>query len=196
MIIASIEGATRRLGKSQGFLTLPVRDVMTEYGPFMQSAWEPTPAELVALNSGALLILEIMGTAHPPVRLSVGQPPEHSSEPIAHADWQAICEQQQKRFVEQSAELDTYLTELALVILALPSGSIRSLGAVEGVKALRQMNCPANVFVVEEWTGPNTTEIDRVFTTRETAEAYVTKREADNSDEREFKITERKLSHV
>lgn len=35
-----------------------------------QSAWEPTPAELAALNAGGLVVLSVVG-GQPPVMLSV-----------------------------------------------------------------------------------------------------------------------------
>jgi hypothetical protein len=51
---------------------LPIRDVATEQGPFMVSSWEPTPAELAAINAGESIKLWIAGTGHPVVALSVG----------------------------------------------------------------------------------------------------------------------------
>lgn len=38
-----------------------------------QSAWEPTPTELAALNAGALVVLSVVG-GQPPVMLSVEAP--------------------------------------------------------------------------------------------------------------------------
>lgn len=81
MIIARIEGATRVLGKAQGYLGLPVRDefqsttVDGPLTPVMVTAWEPTPDELERLNKGAKVELIIVGTAHPPVMLTVGEVP-------------------------------------------------------------------------------------------------------------------------
>lgn len=81
MIIKMIEGATRVLGKSQGYLGLPIRDELineTVNGPAtpaMATAWEPTPDELTRLNAGAPVVLRVLGTAHPPVMLSVGDAP-------------------------------------------------------------------------------------------------------------------------
>jgi hypothetical protein len=78
MIVKRIEGATRVLGappdwKDDGAscVGLPVRDVLTDQGPFMVSAWEPTPAELEALKNGASLQLWVRGTGHPAVCLEV-----------------------------------------------------------------------------------------------------------------------------
>lgn len=85
MQIGRIEGATRVLGKQQGYLGLPVRDETIDdavNGPntrAMVTAWLPTPAELTALNAGAAIHLRVLGTAHPPVMLSVGLPPGASS---------------------------------------------------------------------------------------------------------------------
>jgi hypothetical protein len=77
MIPKRVEGATRVLGKSQGFLGLPIRDaVMEGVDPVMISAWEPTNDELIALARGASVYLMIVGSLHPPVRLMVGAPPD------------------------------------------------------------------------------------------------------------------------
>lgn len=81
MEIGRIEGATRVIGKSQGYYGLPLRDetinerVSGPDTPVMVSAWFPTPDELAALNSGAPVHLRIIGTAHPPVMLGVGEVP-------------------------------------------------------------------------------------------------------------------------
>lgn len=81
MLIARIVGATRLLGKSQGFLGLPVRDevincaVTGEGTPCMVSAWHPTPDELAALNAGAAVHVRLIGVAHPPIMVEVGEPP-------------------------------------------------------------------------------------------------------------------------
>jgi hypothetical protein len=78
MQIGMIEGATRILGKSQGYLGLPLRDeainctVGGEDTPAMVTAWLPTPDELARLNAGAAVHLRIIGTQHPPVMVDVG----------------------------------------------------------------------------------------------------------------------------
>lgn len=80
MISGRIEGATRTLGKSQGYLGLTIRDELqntTTDGPetpTMVSAWFPTPAEMAALAAGAPIYLHVVGRAHPPVGLTVGEP--------------------------------------------------------------------------------------------------------------------------
>jgi hypothetical protein len=75
MIAISIEGATRRIGKSQGYKGLSVLDRVLENGqPYMTTAWEPTPAEIARIAAGAPIYLHIVGTAHPPVMLDVGEP--------------------------------------------------------------------------------------------------------------------------
>jgi hypothetical protein len=82
MIIARISGATRVIGKSQGYMGLPIRDevrhttVDGERTPVMVTAWEPTPDELERLSKGALVQLCVLGTGHPPVMLEVGEIPE------------------------------------------------------------------------------------------------------------------------
>ena len=81
MIIARIEGATRTLGKSQGYLGLPLRDELRNttvdgpQTPVMVTAWEPTPDELERINRGAKIQLVVVGTQHPPVILEVGEAP-------------------------------------------------------------------------------------------------------------------------
>jgi hypothetical protein len=75
MQIGRIERATRVLGKSQGYLGLPVRDEMFGEDPCMTSAWLPTPAELEALNNGAAVHVKLLGTQHPPILVEVGEPP-------------------------------------------------------------------------------------------------------------------------
>lgn len=81
MLIGTIEGVTRIIGKSQGYLGLPLRDeVLTctvggEGTPAMVTAWQPTPDELARLNAGASVHLRVLGTAHPPVMLDVGDIP-------------------------------------------------------------------------------------------------------------------------
>jgi hypothetical protein len=73
MMIKRIEGATRVLGQSQGYLGLPVLDTNLEDGtPVMVTAWEPTPKEIEAIQNGAPVFLQVLGTAHPPVNLWVG----------------------------------------------------------------------------------------------------------------------------
>jgi hypothetical protein len=80
MISRRIEGATRTIGKSQGYHGLSIRDttvnctVNGDGTPLMETAWEPTPSELERLNAGAPVILRVLGTGHPPVMLEVRQP--------------------------------------------------------------------------------------------------------------------------
>jgi hypothetical protein len=78
MLMRRIEGATRNLGAPQDWdgdiskcNVLPIRDVMTEHGPFMVSSWEPTPDEMAAINAGGSIQLWIAGTGHPVVSLTV-----------------------------------------------------------------------------------------------------------------------------
>ena len=73
MINLAIEGTTRRIGKSQGYKGLCVRDF--EYGdgtPAMMTGWELTPAEREKIAAGANIYLVLLGSAHPPVLLQVG----------------------------------------------------------------------------------------------------------------------------
>lgn len=77
MMIQRILGCTRVLGQSQGYLGLPVRDVVYADGVrAIVTAWEPTPAELEALNRGEKVHLLMMCVTPPPVKLTVGLPEE------------------------------------------------------------------------------------------------------------------------
>lgn len=74
MIALSPPGTTRRIGKSQGYLGLSISDRQMQDGtPIMLTMWEPTPAELALLNQGRPVNLWILGTAHPPVMVDVGE---------------------------------------------------------------------------------------------------------------------------
>lgn len=82
MQIGRIQGWTRELGKGQGYIGLPLRDVVITCSvggpdtPAMETAWLPTPDEIVAIIAGAPIILRVIATAHPPVMLMVGDPPQ------------------------------------------------------------------------------------------------------------------------
>ena len=82
MMIGRIPGATRVLGKSQGYNGLPIRDEMIAERvngpetPCMLTAWEPTPDELERLNRGAAVHVRILGSVHPPILVEVGDAPE------------------------------------------------------------------------------------------------------------------------
>ena len=85
MLIGRIEGATRVLGKEQGYNGLPVRDVVIDCHPdgrvaAMETVWLPTPAELERLAAGASVKLTIQGTQHPPVMVEVGPPADDASQ--------------------------------------------------------------------------------------------------------------------
>lgn len=81
MMIGHIEGCTRVIGKAQGYLGLPVKDVKLDEKvngaetPAMMTAWFPTPDELAAINAGAPIYLTVLGTVHPPVMVEVGDAP-------------------------------------------------------------------------------------------------------------------------
>ena len=84
MLSKHIRGATRIIGKSQGYNGLSVRDVTVNCSvggagtPAMVTAWEPTPEELVALNNGAPVCVRLLGQSHPPILVDVGPEPEAS----------------------------------------------------------------------------------------------------------------------
>jgi len=79
MMIRHIKGAQHIIGQDQGYLGLPVKwvqkltmvDGVERMAPFMETAWEPTPAELERINAGHSIIISIMGVQHPPIMLSV-----------------------------------------------------------------------------------------------------------------------------
>lgn len=76
MLSERIEGATRVIGKSQGYHGLAVRDELYEDGtPQMTTAWTPTPDELTRLNAGASIYVKLLGVSHPPILLDVGKVP-------------------------------------------------------------------------------------------------------------------------
>lgn len=82
MLVGHIDGATRQLGRSQGYRGLPIRDEVEVCGAtnekvaVMHSVWEPTPQELERLNNGGKIQLSVHGIVHPPVRLEVTEPPK------------------------------------------------------------------------------------------------------------------------
>jgi hypothetical protein len=75
MQIGMIENSTRVVGKSQGYMGLPLRDIVEDGTPAMESVWFPTPKEMEAISLGAPVLLKVAGTMHPPVLLSVGEVP-------------------------------------------------------------------------------------------------------------------------
>jgi hypothetical protein len=77
MQVGYIVGATRTLGKAQGYLGLPVKDEMLGCGaPQMTTAWLPTPEEIIAIVGGAAIYVRILGSSHPPILVDVGPVPE------------------------------------------------------------------------------------------------------------------------
>lgn len=90
MIPKRIDGATRYLGAPVGWEPeksgecshLAIVDTFINDGqPVMLSAWEPTPAEIEAINEGLPVYLQVCGTAHPPVNVfvDVEKPPRKMS---------------------------------------------------------------------------------------------------------------------
>ncbi len=78
-----VAGMTRYLGAPPGWKDegkqcgyLAIRDEKTNVGPAMTSAWELEPHEIEALAKGAPVYLTICGTAHPPVAMCIGRPPD------------------------------------------------------------------------------------------------------------------------
>ncbi len=76
MIPLRIEGATRHIGKSQGYIGLSVLDTVMDDGtPCMVTAWDCTEAERAAIAAGATVYLQILGQGHPPVMIWAGAAP-------------------------------------------------------------------------------------------------------------------------
>jgi hypothetical protein len=79
MMIKRIRGFTREIGKSQGYLGLPLRDELINDSvtgantPSMVTAWEPTPDEIARLVCSAPVLLRVVGVGHPPVMITVGE---------------------------------------------------------------------------------------------------------------------------
>lgn len=78
MLIKLIQGFTRMFGAPPDWKegddrcnALAIRDVATEQGNFMVSAWEPSVEEMQAMINGASVQLWIRGVAHPVVALKV-----------------------------------------------------------------------------------------------------------------------------
>ena len=75
MIPIRIAGATNKLGEPENWDSTvhgkcnPLVIRRTDDGVF-ESAWEPTPVELAALNDGGSVVLSVVG-GQPPVKLSV-----------------------------------------------------------------------------------------------------------------------------
>lgn len=82
MQIGRIQGCTRVLGQRQGYLGLPLRDVVIDCTvggpdtPAMEVAWLPTPNEIERIVAGAPVITRVVGTQHPPMMVAVGDPPQ------------------------------------------------------------------------------------------------------------------------
>ena len=77
MLNLAIEGTTRRIGKSQGYNGLCVKDFTCDDGtPAMQTAWQPTPSEIERIVAGQPIILTLLGTGHPPVLIEVREQPK------------------------------------------------------------------------------------------------------------------------
>ena len=81
MQIGYISGATRVVGKSQGYMGLPLRDepvhcsVNGPATPSMVTAWFPTPDEVAAIVAGAPVHVRVLGTVPPPMMVDVGEIP-------------------------------------------------------------------------------------------------------------------------
>ncbi|MBK9073324.1 MAG: hypothetical protein IPL79_20340 [Myxococcales bacterium] len=84
MMIQRVPGFNRVLGKAQGYLGLPVRDYVRHDPAFggdvnvMETAWQPTPDQLAALNAGANIHVHLFGSQHPPIMIDVGPVPDKS----------------------------------------------------------------------------------------------------------------------
>lgn len=135
MQVGRIKGFTRELGKAQGFLGLPVRDVMVDgTTPAMQTVWMPTPDELAALNNGAPIMVTLWGTGHPPIKLGIGDLPE--GEPRLTAEQQ-----------EASDLFNKHRTDVIEALL------LRGMGGYRITKPPKIRDIQTNP-VTQEWAGP------------------------------------------
>lgn len=76
MLPLRISNATRVLAETQDeYYALAIRDEEVDGVNQMTSVWEPSPAELRTLTEGGAIRLTILGTAHPPVILTVQPAP-------------------------------------------------------------------------------------------------------------------------
>ena len=86
---ALIKGSTRVIGESQGYLPLAVRDNFVNDAATglitsqMVTEWTLSEGERAAIAKGGSIFLHILGTAHPPVLLMVG---EASTDPVEAAE--------------------------------------------------------------------------------------------------------------
>lgn len=76
-IILRPKGTTRVLGQSQGFLGLPVRDTVLQFGNGQQcnaiiTAWELTPEEIGKIHLGEPLMIRMLCVTPPPMNVYVG----------------------------------------------------------------------------------------------------------------------------
>lgn len=71
---------TRILGQSQGYDALVVKDetvhcsVNGEGTPCMTTHWEPSLKDLQNLIEGGQVIITILGSDHPPIKVTVSDP--------------------------------------------------------------------------------------------------------------------------
>jgi len=78
MLVKLIEGATKNWGAPADWNPangpcggLPTRLSETNAGPMWESAWEPTPEEMILLNAGGSIHLFVSANQHPVVAMTV-----------------------------------------------------------------------------------------------------------------------------
>ena len=113
MIISRVRDMTRSLGAPKDWnpndtgpcYGLPVRiEPHGKMNSFV-SAWEPTPAELAALNRGAKVMLRVVGDSHPPVMIYVDQEPEPGGlSPVLQRDYLVAVIEASEFRVDEGAE--------------------------------------------------------------------------------------------
>lgn len=85
MQTARIENHTKVIGIQQGYRGLyvretPVVDPISKNKTVLQeTAWTPTPAELVLLNLGCSVHVKVMSANHPPMMVGVGPLPDEAN---------------------------------------------------------------------------------------------------------------------
>lgn len=113
MQIKHINGFTRVIGEEQGYIGLPLRDIVLNDSvtgpetPAMESAWQPDTADIAALQAGGQVILRVVGEGHPPVVLYV--------EPAASMDQAALHNQLAGEIVKPVLESGGSLTDVMVL---------------------------------------------------------------------------------
>lgn len=104
MKVGKIKNSTRTIGESQGYIGLPLRESyqpnaisimpgISLPGKVLESLWEFSTEDVLAIYGGAPLILTVIGDGHPPVILRVDMTERVEDEPrVSEFGWVAFHE--------------------------------------------------------------------------------------------------------